>query len=157
MVKKSLIGVGIGVVLSVWLFSCWLSWQPSPPGVFLALWPQKKEIDLRSWYQSGSGSVIVVYIGALDWPDLQPWAEHWAQNPLVKAVLLVDYGEEATPVWEQLPAWPSHGSKVWCMGSFNGSLYRVMPPGMLPAAYVIPARGYAQGPYQYYDELPVPV
>lgn len=123
---------------------------------YQALWPQKEVVRLGDWYHAEKGCVIVIYMGFLDWEDLEPWLTYWEDLPEVKAVLLVDYGEEAESLWQRLP----HNKKLtktFGLARFDGSILRVMPPGQLPAAYVIPAGAYAKGPFDSYDSLPISI
>lgn len=123
---------------------------------YQAVWPKKERLNLTSWHHSEKSYVIVIYMGFIDWEDLEPWLNYWESQLQVKAVLLVDYGEEAQSLWEQLPQ-DTKLKKTFGLARFDGSILRVMPPGQLPAAYVIPAGAYAQGPFDSYDQLPISV
>lgn len=144
------------VLLGIW--GVWLLCHPQAcpvqQGVYQSVWPTKQCLDWRSWYHGGSKPLIVIYMGAQDWSSLEPWLQHWEKHAEVFAIALIDYGEEAVALEKQLPE-KTELTKTWVLQSFNSAPYRLMPPGTLPASYVIIPGGEARGPWDYYDEIPV--
>jgi non-ribosomal peptide synthetase component E (peptide arylation enzyme) len=120
------------------------------------VWPITKKIDLTSWYQEESTALIVIYMGAADWEELEPWLHYWEAHSTIKGVILVDYGEEERSLWDALPKNVAL-TKTWGTRSFDGSVFRVISHGTLPAAYLIYPKEYARGPFDYYHDIPVSV